>query len=602
MKLVELECPNCGGKVNRIDEDWAKCPSCETEFLIDEGQPENVIHIHETPNAYPWRAVLITVGILGLAMLFICIICMPASNVEKTETVVEVTEEVTIKSAFFREVVMQVYGTSYENVTPEQLEELTYLHVYTQNRITCVDYRRKDGEVKSVEIGGNLQKDYMDLCCFPNLKTIRLQHGSLPEKVLTNLTQLEEIETENSPEELAAHLTLPEKLKIYYCHRAASMAGINAFSNLEYFMTDYYETTDIRALASLTNLKTLIIENGDKITDFGSLSSLTHLEVLELDANQIKNISFVKNMNNLTQFSLMNSEVIDLSPLSGKTKLTKLTLEDNYEVEDYSVLGTFTELTVLNLALGKKGEMPDVSGWTKLTELSISGTKSLEFLAKLPTLKKLHLSGGNSSHFDVFASLTNLEELSLGSIYGDLSRLDALAGLTNLKKLDINAITVYGNVEDIFTIPALEELNINDCSFALDFDKIPENPNMKRLYMSRVALWENVQVMQDGIVTYVDYDELELKNHIDFVNKFPNIEELYLQGNQLTDVTFAESLQQLTKLDVTDNYITDLRPLQQLPKLETVWCGQNAISQGTDLGEDVNVVLDSEAEEGVWWK
>ena len=107
---------------------------------------------------------------------------------------------------------------------------------------------------------------------------------------------------------------------------------------------------------------------------------------------------------------------------------------------------------------------------------------------------------------------------------------------------------------------------------------------------------------QDGIVTYLDYDELAMADHIGFVSNFPNLKQLYVQGNKLTDLTFTENLPQLTHLDVTNNYITDLRPLQKLQRLETVWCGENSISQGNDLGEDVNVVPDSVAEEGAWWK
>ncbi len=601
IKLVQLECPNCGGKVNIVEDGVAKCPHCESEFLIDEGQPENVIHIHEAEKKTPWGAIIVAIVIVGI-MFLIAMVALGSSGGASVPSVTPTVQKEMFQSSFFKEFVAQVYGTSYENVGKEQLEELTYIRIYEQDDMTCAEYRLKDGVTELLQLSDDLHKDYVDLGNFPNLKGIYLQYGSMPKMILTEFSQLEELESENSPEELALSLPAPEKLTKFICHRNYSMAGINAFVNLEYFETDYYDANDIRALGSLKNLKTLIVKGGDEITDFGALQALTKLEVLYLESSQIKDISFVSRMDQLTEFTLRDSIVIDLSPLSGKTTLTYLELEDNFEVKDYSALSTLTALETLHLDLCTYGEMPDVSGWTLLTELSVSGADSLQFLSLLPTLKKLYLSGGDSSDFGVFASLTELEELTIGRIYGDLSRLDALSALTNLKKLDISSMTVYGNVEDIFAIPGLEELNISDCSFGLDFDRIPENANLKRLYMSRVCLWENIQVFQDGIVTYLDYDEVAMADHIGFVNKFPNLEELYLQGNKLTDVTFAESLSQLIKLDVTNNYITDLRPLQKLTRLETVWCGENSISQGTDLGEDVNVVLDSEAEEGAWWK
>ena len=603
IKLVQLECPNCGGKVNRIDEDVARCPHCEAEFLIDEGQPENVIHIHEAEKKTPWGAIVVAVVLFGMASVLIPLLVQEAKNTNQTISQVIIPEEkAKFDSSFYQEFVMQVYGTSYENVADEQLKELTYISIHSKDGMECVNYRLGEGQMCQIMISSDLYKDHGDLVNFPNLKGICLQYGLLPKMILGTFSQLEELESENSPEELALHLPSPEKLKKFICHRNYSAAGINAFVNLEYFETDYYDANDIRAVASLKNLKTLIVKGGDEITDFGALQSLTNLEVLYLESNQLKEISFVSRMPQLREFTLRDSIVLDLSPLADKTTLTYLELEDNYEVKDYSALSTLTSLNTLHLDLCTYGEMPDVSGWTALTELSVSGADSLQFLAQLPTLEKLYLSGGDSSDFGVFASLTSLTELTIGRIYGDLSHLDSLTSLTKLKKLDISSMTVYGNVEDVFAIPGLEELNLNDCSFGLDFDHIPENTNLKRLYMNRVSLWENIQVFQDGIVTYLDYDEVAMADQIGFVTKFPNLEELYLQGNKLTDVTFTESLPQLTKLDVTDNYITDLRPLQKLIKLETVWCGENSISQGADLGEDVNVVLDSEAEEGAWWK
>lgn len=109
-------------------------------------------------------------------------------------------------------------------------------------------------------------------------------------------------------------------------------------------------------------------------------------------------------------------------------------------------------------------------------------------------------------------------------------------------------------------------------------------------------------VQYDGAFTYVDYDEVELADNIDVVEKFCDLEELYLQGNKLTNISFVESLPSLKKLDITNNYVTDLRPLQQLPRFEIVWCGQNAISQGLDLGTDVTVVSDSVEEKKEWWE
>lgn len=104
--------------------------------------------------------------------------------------------------------------------------------------------------------------------------------------------------------------------------------------------------------------------------------------------------------------------------------------------------------------------------------------------------------------------------------------------------------------------------------------------------------FENIQVAYSGPITSVDYDKIDLDQKISFLKNFPNLEELYIQENEITSVEFTKYLPNLRKLDITNNYVTDLRPLAELPNLDTVWCAENSISQGLDLGENVIVVTE----------
>ena len=280
----------------------------------------------------------------------------------------------------------------------------------------------------------------------------------------------------------------------------------------------------------------------------------------------------------------------------------KVDLQDNIELSDYSALSSLDGLEELTLELGSDASMPDASNWDKLHTLSVKGASDISFMESLIGLKTLYLEGADCNTFGVFSSLQNLEYLQIGSVHGDLNNLDMLTHLSMLKVLDMSGMTVYGNVEAVFSIASLEEININDCSFGLNFDAVPAHTNLKKLHMNRLCLWENIVVQYDGGFTYVDYDEVSVADKIDVVKKFSNLEELYLQGNKLANISFVENLPHLKKLDITNNYVTDLRPLQRLNQFEIVWCGQNAIAQGTDLGADVTVILDSDEEEKEWWE
>ncbi|MBO5304014.1 MAG: leucine-rich repeat domain-containing protein [Lachnospiraceae bacterium] len=603
MKLVELECPNCGAALKKTEEKLAKCPHCGTEFIIDEGQPENVTNIYHAPQKSPLPAILL---ICILLVGFLAFLVQQSSHEDEIdyEAAAYVNEEKkeVLCSPFFDTFIQKVYGAPYEKVSEKELTEITYMSIFWQNHTDVIAYARNDGEIEQIEMSEDLQADYTDISKFKGLKTLILKSTNVPVGALDGLDNLTEIWSYSSPLDLAELMAKPENITILGCYDAPSLTGIEKFSNLERLYVSDSDLSDIGALSAVKNLKSLEIAKSGEMKDFGVLHGLTNLEVLSMDAEGLKEISFVKNMENLQELALKDTIILDVSALEGKTSLKKLVLEDNRQIEDFSALSSLTGLESLELELNDSAQMPDTSGWSNLTSLSIRGTSDIGFLANLPNLKILHLAGADCSAFGVLPALQNLEELSIGNIYGDLDNLNMLTGLSKLKKLDISAVTVYGNVEAIFSIPSLEELNISDSSFGLDFASVPENKSLKRLYMNRMQLWTNISVAYDGFITYADYDEVSFADEIGFLAKFPNLEEIYLQGNKLSDVTFAEGLPNLKKLDITDNYVTDLRPLANLKQLETVWCGENSISQGTDLGEDVTVILNSEADEGVWWK
>ena len=68
---------------------------------------------------------------------------------------------------------------------------------------------------------------------------------------------------------------------------------------------------------------------------------------------------------------------------------------------------------------------------------------------------------------------------------------------------------------------------------------------------------------------------------------FPNLEQLYLKGNELTDLSFITEcgLTNLRTLDITDNYIVDLSPLADLAQLEIVACEDNPIADTAGLDD-----------------
>ena len=600
IQFVEMECPNCGGSLTKTDETTAKCSHCGAEFLIDKGQPERVTNIYQAPEQSRHTLVSILSGVAFFALVIVIAVYWHSAphTAQKNTAAYPQMEQPETFSEFFLYFTEEVFDMPPEQVTAEQLAKITYLHISHRNSGITVEYSMENEDVQSMDVPSEAASYYEDLGKFTGLHTLDLPNLALAERNLTELTELTEIRTCNSPDELAEIVPHPEKIVILGSYTASSLDGIDTFSNLEQLSikcTD--DLSDLGSLSALKQLKSLTIEKGDPITDFGMLQALTSLEELSIGCEGLKDISFLQYLTSLKKLTITDSILLDISPIGSLTALTELCLEDNDEVTDYSVLSNLTYLETLTLDLNSGTSMPSVDNWSSLTSLSIHSAESIGFLSSLPKLRSLYLSGCDCSDYMALASLQNLEHLKLGSIYGDIPDLTVLNSLSNLKSLDISSLELYGNVEYIFGIPCLEELNISDCSFGLDFAAMPENTSLKRLDMNRIELWKNIYVEYSGPVTNLSYDDVNLADEISFVGKFPNLEELYLQSNKLTEVEFTEALPNLKKLDITDNYVTDLRPLSNLQQLETVWCGGNSISHGLDLGERVEVVSDSEGEE-----
>jgi Leucine Rich repeats (2 copies) len=118
----------------------------------------------------------------------------------------------------------------------------------------------------------------------------------------------------------------------------SSMIGLDLNNN---------QITDISSLGSLTNLMALYLGN-NQITDISSLGSLTNLMRLHLGNNQITDISSLSSLTNLTELLLCDNQITDISSLSSLTNLTELYLRNN-QITDISALRSLTNLTTLIL-------------------------------------------------------------------------------------------------------------------------------------------------------------------------------------------------------------------------------------------------------------
>ena len=87
--------------------------------------------------------------------------------------------------------------------------------------------------------------------------------------------------------------------------------------------------------------------------------------------------------------------------------------------------------------------------------------------------------------------------------------------------------------------------------------------NAEILYTDQVRTTQELELNQMGIKS------------IEGIQVFRNLEHLWLEGNQLTDVTALEKLTQLTYLSLHNNKLTDVKGLENFTKLEYLELGNN---------------------------
>ena len=323
--------------------------------------------------------------------------------------------------------------------------------------------------VKSIAIASNnFTPDLSFLSGMTGLRSLSLQVSpSLEELDLSfaaNMTELTHLDIYNYSQDTVSvtdltplagltklqELSIPAEVK-----SLAPLAGLTELrsQNLETRNRNgsNYPLTDISALSGMTKLASLSMGLGD-VKDLSPISGLANLTQLYLYGNfNCPDLQFLSGLAKLTNLSIELGDVKDLSPVSGLTSLTDLQLYGNFSCSDLQFLSGLTKLRTLQIR-PNNGE-----GATPLT--------SLKGLENLTELRELHVNGpGNLTDVEPLANLTNLTTLSLP--YRDYSvneppalDLSGLSGLTKLQTLGVNSSVV--SLEPLRGLTDLRYLQIN---------------------------------------------------------------------------------------------------------------------------------------------
>ena len=190
----------------------------------------------------------------------------------------------------------------------------------------------------------------------------------------------------------------------------------------------------------LESLKELSLrdEEGKNILTTTSLKDTPEFKFIQ--THGIKNLLGLENAVNLEKLDLNENEISDLSPIAKLNKLTKLSLIRN-RISDLQPLSELTNLEYLDLYANKIENISPLAKLTNLKHLDLHNNNDQTGDPVHPTVS------GGIKDISVVKNLTKLEMLSLGS--NNISDITPIKNLTNIKDLVLggNHISDYSGLE-----------------------------------------------------------------------------------------------------------------------------------------------------------
>ncbi len=546
-ELMGMECKNCGGVLELKDRTHAVCPYCGQKYLIDEAKGTSVnIHVDYSGSNEMRRAVnrARNALLIFLAVAAVLVVIILGFNIAAKKSVFSTSDsDIPVGGdgqllAIFLE---DIFGKEYKDITAEELGSIRYIKCF---------YEREGSETFNA-IAYSFA-DYKDLGSEAEFQdtvkkwTYRMKRVSWPSdfSMLTGLTRFD------------------------------NRDGV--WMSLQSFAPDNQITC---------------VDTDDRLDTVASLLDPEKIQVLRVGTmgNNLDGIGQFKNLEELEVDTNISSRTGDLSGLKECQNLRRLKLRC---ADDYSGVESIGELSKLESLFISQVELGDCGFLEKLTELrelsiSTGGEPKLQLLENLPKLKRVDFLDGEYIPAGEIPSLNGVEELTIA--VNDMEAVKAIGDLHGLRVLDLHmAVKEYGVPADVSCLgqlTALEEIYL-DNFWSSDVCGLEEVLNLSGLKTFRYGkkmstetsllldpelLTDNPGLEEAGFLNcFPKHRDTGEELDFGFLTHYPGVKRLYLDGCDLTDISFVSGMEDLRQCSFQDNHIEDLSPLTSCRKLELV--------------------------------
>jgi internalin A len=306
------------------------------------------------------------------------------------------------------------------------------------------------------------------------------------------------------------------------------------------------QITDISALSQRPDIEELVL--GKKITDISVLAELSALRELGGYTATPTDISALRHCGSLSRLQLNVESVQDLSPLAELHNLERVELWD-YRGQALWPGAAVKYLSFVRCA-GTAVDLTPVASWSEIRSLNLHDGRIKGRLPVLPTVELLGIPGCNDAQFSALSGYTALEKLH--AYDADVSDLAPLANCARLTNVGLSK-THISDIAPLLDKPLLSSVDVSETKVA-HISKLSWLPALWQLRADKTAVsdlggWNPHSAMMSLSLTHTRVADLSP-----------------LAGTRLR------------WLDVSDTPISDLTPIDGLPRLQGLLFSRTLVS------------------------
>ena len=324
---------------------------------------------------------------------------------------------------------------------------------------------------------------------------------------------------------------------------------INNLETFEYTGTDSKKIKDITGIKNFINLKTVRL-NKNQIADITEINELTNLKVLEIQSNGLKELPDLSKLSMLEKLNISTNGISNIDVLKQNTNLKELYASTNQISDITSIVVSLKKLETLDLNNNRIYDVSTISYLNNLKYLDLSNNmqiRDIEPITNLTTLQTLNLNNDNS--------IENLYMLVKAN-ENDEEGTPLLIGLKKLYLDKVNSEYSSISLGDLCALNNIEVLNLNNDEIS-SIEGVTDFKNLKELYLNNNQIEDIsplVKIEEDGdgkiIITKSPIEKLSFENNmiekVDVLSYFSKtINYLNLKNNNIHNISDIEEIENL---------------------------------------------------------